>query len=356
MSLTVLAVNPGSTSTKAALFRDGEIAEEINCPHDAADLEACGGLFDQKKLRLKVLAPLLKEGIKLDAVIGRGGLMKPLDGGVYRVNRAMLEDLESCRYGTHASNLGGVLAAELARRFGRTADCPALIADPVVVDEMIPEAHVSGIDGIPRRSIFHALNQKSTAREAAKQLGLDYENANFIVAHMGGGISVGAHRTGRVIDVNNALDGDGPFSPERSGTVPAGQLLDLVESGRPIAEIRRLLTGAGGAASLYGSKDIQALLDDCTRGVERARIIYGAMILQISQEIARHGATLEGRVDAVVLTGGMAQSSTITDDIERKISYLAPVIVIPGEREMHSLADNAYAALKGTREIREYTR
>ncbi len=357
MNYYILAVNPGSTSTKAALFKNRELIEEINTAHNAEDLDACGSLFEQIDLRLESIKPVIKAlgDEKLNAVIGRGGLMKPLDGGVYRVDQRMLDDLKSCRYGVHASNLGAPLARELAGRYGRTG-CPALIADPVVVDEMIQEARISGIASISRRSIFHALNQKSTAREAARQLGKSYEESNFIVAHMGGGVSVGAHRRGRVIDVNNALDGDGPFSPERSGTVPAGQLLDLVEQGMPISEVRRLITGAGGVASLYGSKDALAMEEAHIRGEEKASLIYRAMILQIAQEIGRQAATLEGDIDAVVLTGGMARSPVVTGDIEKKIGFLGKIIVVPGEREMDSLAENALAGLTGSREIKEYPR
>lgn len=345
----ILAVNPGSTSTKAALFKGDEPVKEINCPHSDSEISSTPRLFEQTGFRKAALRPLLDvlaEDEKLNAVIGRGGLMKPLAGGIYRVNTTMLEDLKSCRFGTHASNLGAVLAVELAAEYG-VANCPAFIADPVVVDEMIPEARISGIKGLERRSIFHALNQKSTGRAAAASMGRNYEDLNLIIAHMGGGISVGAHRKGRVIDVNNALDGEGPFSPERSGTVPAGQLLNLVEEGVPLTDLRRLLTGSGGLSSLTGSKDLRDLSAEST--------IYRALVLQVSQEISRHGATLEGRIDGIVLTGGLANSSIFVEDIKRKIGFMAEVIVIPGEREMYSLAENAYAALRGKREIREYS-
>ncbi|MBF9016603.1 MULTISPECIES: butyrate kinase [unclassified Oceanispirochaeta] len=356
MTPLILAVNPGSTSTKAALFRGEELLKEINCPHADEEIKACGGLSGQIDLRKDSLKSLLHEigNEKLDVVIGRGGLMKPLAGGVYRVNKTMLEDLVSCRYGIHASNLGASLAAELAARYG-VENCPAFIADPVVVDEMIPEARISGIKGMERRSIFHALNQKSTGRAAAASMGKAYEDVNLIIAHMGGGISVGAHRKGRVIDVNNALDGEGPFSPERSGTVPAGQLLDLVEKGVPVAEIRRLLTGYGGLASLNGNKDFRILEEDHKKGIKESSTIHKALVLQISQEICSHGATLEGHIDGIVLTGGLANSSLLVEDIIRRIGFLGKVIVIPGEREMQSLAESAYAALLGKREIREYS-
>lgn len=356
MTPLILAVNPGSTSTKAALFRGDELLKEINCSHGDEEIKACGGLSGQIDLRKKSVKPLLHEMLdeKLDAVIGRGGLMKALAGGVYRVNETMLDDLDSCRYGTHASNLGAPLAVELAARYG-VENCPAFIADPVVVDEMIPEARISGIKGMERRSIFHALNQKSTGRAAAASMGRAYEDVSLIIAHMGGGISVGAHRKGRVIDVNNALDGEGPFSPERSGTVPAGQLLDLVEKGVPLPEIRRLLTGSGGLASLRGSKDYKKLEEDLKKGDKESLILHKALVLQISREICSHGATLEGHIDGIVLTGGLANSTLLVEDIKRKIGFLGKVIVIPGEREMQALAESAFAVLLGKREIREYS-
>lgn len=359
----ILAVNPGSTSTKAALFRGDIMLKEINCTHSDDEIRKGLGLSGQIDIRMDSIKSLLDEldidkeldsREKLDAVIGRGGLMKPLAGGIYRVNKAMLKDLESCLFGTHASNMGASLAVELSSQYG-VENCPAFIADPVVVDEMIPEARISGIKGMERRSIFHALNQKSTGRAAAASMGSNYEKVNLIIAHMGGGISVGAHRKGRVIDVNNALDGEGPFSPERSGTLPAGQLLDLVEQGMPLSEIRALLTGSGGLASLYGSKDFKILEEDHKKGIKEASIIHKALVLQVSQEISRHGATLKGHIDGIVLTGGLANSKMLVEDIKRRVGFLARIIVIPGEREMQSLAENAYAALQGKREIREYS-
>jgi len=355
--MIILAVNPGSTSTKAALYEDEKVLEELSLNHTPDELAPFPRLADQLELRMEGVRKILDaRGIKpgdLDAVIGRGGLMHPLSSGVYRVSPKMLKDLNECRYGIHASNLGAPMALKLAELYGKKG-CPALIADPVVVDELLPEARVTGFPGIQRRSIFHALNQKSVARRAASELGSPYEDLNLIVAHMGGGVSVGAHRKGQVIDVNNALDGDGPFSPERSGTVPAGQLLDRVEAGVPIPELRKGITGQGGMAALFGSKDHIKLMDEVDRNEEKAVLIHKAMVLQISQEICRHGATLDGQVDAVVLTGGLAKSDRLTDDISSKVSFLARVLVYPGERELHSLAENALAAVNGTRAVREY--
>ncbi|MDA3955239.1 butyrate kinase [Oceanispirochaeta sp.] len=357
MSFLILVVNPGSTSTKAALFRDRDMLEESSLSHDPEELKACGSLAGQLGLRINAVLFLLnQEGIPLgtvDAVIGRGGLMKPLPSGVYEISREMMEDMSENRYGTHASNLGALMARQLAEAFGKR-DCPALIADPVVVDELIPEARITGLPAIKRRSIFHALNQKSVARQAAEILGGQYEELNFIVAHMGGGISVGAHRQGRVIDVNNALDGEGPFSPERSGTLPAGQLLDRVEAGVALTELRRSLTGEGGLAALTGTKDLRVFLEQVQGGDGKAAVVYKALVLRVSQEICRHGATLEGRIDRIILTGGLAKSTRFTEDLKKRVSFLAEVLVIPGEREMQALAENALAVLKGERKICRY--
>ena len=320
-------------------------------------------MADQEEYRLSLIRTLLEEAGDagagpLDAVIGRGGLLKPLEGGIYRVTPDMMDDLRSARFGEHASNLGALLAQRLAEEQERQGrHCLALIADPVVVDELCPEARLSGLPGMERRSIFHALNQKSVARSVAASLGKPYESLHLIVAHMGGGISVGAHRHGRVIDVNNALDGDGPFSPERSGGLPAGQLVALSLSGDlSRQELKKKITGRGGMYAYAGTKDLRDLLDQASSGDEQAALVYRSMVLQIAQEIARHGATLEGRIDGVILTGGLANSDRLVEDLKRRISYLGPVFAVPGEREMAALAENALDALAGIRPVKEYDR
>jgi butyrate kinase len=277
--------------------------------------------------------------------------MRPIESGVYAVNDAMLEDLRSGGFGEHASNLGAIIASRIAT----AGSCPAFIADPVVVDELDDLARWSGVPEIERRSIFHALNHKSAAREAARRLGRRYEDLNMIVAHLGGGVSVGAHRRGRVVDVNNALDGDGPFAPERSGGLPAGQLVDLALAGTLTqTELRKRITGRGGLVAYCGTNDLSDIERRIEAGDERCRAAFEAMIYQISKEIAMHGATLSGRVDLVVLTGGMAHNARVVDGIRDRVSFLAPVEVIPGEREMVSLAAAACAALSGEAVVRSY--
>ncbi len=377
--MLILAINPGSTSTKLSIFSDARETHTGTIIHPTEELSAFASIAGQYEMRLAAVHAFLAEsGVDAEAfsaVIGRGGLLRPVESGVYSVNEKMRDDLLSGRYGEHASNLGGLLAERVA--CGR---CPAFIADPVVVDELAPEARLSGIPEIPRRSVFHALNQKSAAREACLRRGLRYEEADLIVAHLGGGVSVGAHRQGRVVDVNNALDGDGPFSPERSGTLPAGQLLTLALSGeKSEAHLRRLLTGGGGLVAYCGTNSLRELRNVIAQGqagalppasapasggtfsapdagspATVAEAAIAAMVYQIAQEIAKHGATLLGAVDLVVLTGGMAHDHELVESISRRVAYLAPIEVIPGEREMESLAAAATRALRGEQEVREY--
>jgi len=353
MNNTILVINPGSTSTKLSIFEGrSEIVTETR-EHTAAQLKDFNAVIEQEPMRLKVLKNFLKKhNVKnLAAIAARGGLVKPLSSGVYEVNQAMTRDLKAARYKEHASNMGAILAADLAEEY----DCKAFIADPVVVDEMEEAARYSGIKNLPRKSIFHALNQKSAARKAAEELGISYERGNFIVAHMGGGISVGAHRLGRVIDVNNALDGDGPFSPERSGGVPAGDLVNLCFSGSSSqAELKKKIVGRGGLVDYLGTNNLKEILQKREQGDKGASLAVQAMVLQISKEIASHGATLKGDIDAVVLTGGIAQSETVTNLIKDHIYYLARVIIIPGEREMTALAENISRVLEGEQQAKEY--
>ena len=352
---TLLVINPGSTSTKISYFVDEDERHSQTLSHSADELSEYESIAEQAPLRRAAIDSFLAEhGISVDelsAVIGRGGLLHPLEGGVYEVTDSMIADLDSARYGSHASNHGGVLAKAIADSVG----CPAYIADPVVVDELDDVARLSGVPQLPRRSIFHALNQKSAAREACTRRGIEYERANLIVAHMGGGISVGAHRNGRVIDVNNALDGEGPFSPERAGTVPAGQLVGLALSGEYDASaLKRMLTGGGGMVASCGTNDVRELAERSDGGDEEADLVLRAMAYQIAREIAMHGATLSGTVDAIVLTGGVAHNERVVADVSRRVAYLAPIVVIPGEREMVSLASAALGALRGEREVRTY--
>ncbi len=351
----VLALNPGSTSTKIAFFSGEEETVSEVLRHAADELARYSRIIDQAGFRRAAIDAVLASNSidlsNLDAVIGRGGLLRPLESGVYQVNEPMVADVAAGKYGEHASNLGAILAQGIAK----VAGCPAYIADPVVVDEMDDIARLSGLPQLPRRSIFHALNQKSAAREAARRLGKEYEEINAIVAHMGGGCSVGAHRHGRVVDVNNALDGEGPFSPERAGTVPAGQLVELALSGKHShSELKKMLTGRGGLVAYCGTNSLEEIKERTGRDDKEAGAAFRAMAYQISKEIASHGATLAGSVDVIVLTGGMAYDEGLVNEISQRIRYLAPIVIIPGEREMLSLARAALSVLDGRVSAKEY--
>jgi butyrate kinase len=350
-----LIINPGSTTTKIAVYEGLEERAVHTIDHDSEELRVYLSVMDQREYRFSCISAMLERtGISfgdIDLVMGRGGLLHALAGGVYAVSAAMLEDLQQARYGEHASNLGAPLAAMAAQK----ASCRALIADPVVVDELIDEARVSGMPELDRKSIFHALNHKIAARETAQLIGTAYEDARLIVAHLGGGISVGAHCCGQVIDVNNALDGEGPFTPERSGGLPAGDLMRLAFSGRYSQEqLQKKICGMGGMMSYLETSDMREIIDRIDGGDACAAFYTDAMIYQVAKEIGAMGAVLHGRVDAVVVTGGIARSEYVIERLRDRISYLAEVFVIPGEREMLSLAENALAVYTGSREVMEY--
>jgi butyrate kinase len=364
----VLVVNPGSTSTKLALYAEKRQLFSERVSHEAGELARFPSIIDQRDFRRQVILSLLHGRQELEfgdlrAVIGRGGLLHPLEGGVYRVSEAMKRDLRSARYGAHASNLGALLASALAREFG----AEAFIADPVVVDEMDRLARYTGLPEISRKSIFHALNQKATARKAAAALGKSYGECNLIVAHMGGGTSVGVHQAGRVADVNNALDGDGPFSVERAGQLPSGDWLRYVLArGENPESLQRKLTGLGGAVAHLGSNDFQLIEKAAAAhlagrrppgGLDGAKCleVIRAMCYQVSKEICSLAAVVAGKVDAVVLTGGLAWNRRIVEEIRIRVGFLAPFMVFPGENEMEALAAAALQALEGREPIREYT-
>jgi butyrate kinase len=356
MERLILAVNPGSTSTKIAVYDNAKSVLLINVKHDQQELSKFGCIADQFDYRKAMIREVLENsGIhlnRLSIVVGRGGLLKPIEGGVYRVNDAMLRDIRN-PMGEHESNLGGVIAYALAKESGK--EIPAVIVDPTCVDEMEPIARISGMPELPRLSFLHALNQKAIARKFASEQNLRYEDVRVIVAHMGGGTSVGAHCNGRVIDVNNGLHGDGPMSPERSGGVPAGQLVELCFSGQYTkAEVMRKLKGKGGLSAYLGTNDaieIEQLIKD---GDETAKLIYDAMAYQVAKEIGALATVLKGRVDGVLLTGGIAFSQMVIQNIIERISHIAPVKVYPGEGEMDALALNGLLVLNGEISVKEY--
>ncbi len=353
--LRILAINPGSTSTKIAVFEDDREVWTTKLDHSSGELEPFEHIFDQYAFRKRVITDSLEEAghplDTLDGIVGRGGLVYPLEGGTYEVGELLLEHLEAGVQGEHVSNLGAPIAAELAR----SAGCPAFIVDPVVVDEMEPLARLSGHPDIERRSIFHALNQKAVARLAARKLGRAYEDVNLIVVHLGGGISVGAHRRGRVIDVNNALNGEGPFTPERSGGLPVGDLVDICfQGGRTHREVKRMIKGRGGVVAYLGTNDMRHVEDEIAGGNEEYGLVYEAMAYQVAKEVGALSAVLEGDVDGVVLSGGIAYDRQFVEWISRRVRFIAEVIVFPGEEEMQALALGALRVLRGEEEARVY--
>ncbi|MEH7106249.1 butyrate kinase, partial [Bacillus sp. JJ1764] len=275
----------------------------------------------------------------------------PIEGGTYAVNGIMLEDLRSGYSGQHASNLGGIIAHEIAKGL----NIPAFIVDPVVVDELEPIARISGFSLIERKSIFHALNQKAVARRVAKELGQKYESLNLIVTHMGGGITVGVHKQGRVIDVNNGLHGDGPFSPERAGTVPAGDLVTLCFSGEYYREeIMKMLVGKGGLVGYLGTNDAVKVEQHIASGDKKAKLVYEAMAYQVAKEIGAASTVLSGKVDAIILTGGLAYGKEFVQMIGDRINWIADVMIHPGENELQALAEGALRVLRGEESVKDY--
>lgn len=369
----VLVINPGSTSDEVALFKGEEKVFHKVVRYSIKELEPFEGKkvtaqFDfRKELVLKTLRENGVEPASLTAVVGRGGLVKPISSGTYSVNNALLADLREGVLGDHPSNLGGIIAHSIASPLG----IPSYIADPVVVDELEPLARYSGMPENPRMSIFHALNQKRVARKIAEKMGKKYEECNFIVAHAGGGISVGAHKRGRVIDVNNALDGDGPFTPQRSGGVPAGGLVKMCFSGKySLEEMKMKLKGKGGVVAYTGTTDMIAL-EKLADGVElsaeqkeqmfpqinseKANEILQALAYQVSKEIASFGAVLNGKVDAIILTGGQAYGKKhFVAPIRERVEWIAPVEVIPGGDEMAALCEAATRILENKEQVLEY--
>ncbi len=354
--MRILVVNPGSTSTKISVFENEEEVWTLKLSHSPEELAPYGSsIFEQYSFRRDVIVSALKDAgypvESLDGVVGRGGLVKPIPGGTYLVDENLLKDLEIGILGQHASNLGGPIAAELAK----TAGCEAFIVDPVVVDEMEPIARYSGNPLISRRSIFHALNQKAVARKAAVELGREYDECNFVVIHLGGGISAGAHRKGRVVDVNNALDGEGPFTPERSGGLPVGDLAKLCFSGKhTLDDIKKMIKGNGGIVAYLGTNDMMKVEDEVEKGNEYWLEVYRAMAYQIGKEIGAMAAVLKGHVDAVVISGGIAYDKKFTGWLKEMIEFIAPVIVYPGEMEMEALALGALRVLLRKEEPKTY--
>ncbi len=353
----ILVINPGSTSTKIAVFDDETEVFSTTLRHSTEELSPYPDIASQFEFRKKViLIELAKHNITpndLDAIVGRGGLLYPMAGGTYAVNNIMLEHLQKGVQGQHASNLGGLLAASISHD---AHDTPAFIVDPVVVDEMEPIAKLSGHPLLPRRSIFHALNQKAVARKAAKMLGKPYEELNLILVHMGGGISVGAHKYGKVIDVNNALDGDGPFAPERSGSLPVGDLAKLCFSGKyTLPQVMDMIRGKGGVVAYLGSNNMLEIQKRASAGDAECALILDGLIYQVSKEIGVCAVVLRGHVDAIVLTGGLAFNESICAEISNYISWIGKIIILAGEEEMEALAHGGLRVLNGEEDAKIYS-
>ena len=351
-----LIINPGSTSTKIAVFDDEKMIYEKTIRHTNEELSPFNRVSDQFQFRKDMISQALRESKislnELDAVVGRGGLIKPVEGGTYAVNDKLIEDLKANVKVEHASNLG----ASLARSIGDEVNIPSFIVDPVVVDEMEDVARISGHPDFDRICIWHALNQRAVARRAAiEKFGKKYDELNFVVAHLGGGISIGAHKKGKAVDVNNALNGEGPFSPERSGSLPCGQLVKTCFSKEYTeAQINKMMVGKGGISAHLGTNSAKEVSDRAKAGDEKAKLIYSAMAYQVAKAIGEYAVVLDGNVDAILITGGIAYDKDFVKMIEDKVKFIAKVIVYPGEDELLALAQGGLRVLKGIEEAKSY--
>lgn len=352
---TILAINPGSTSTKIAVYEDENPVLIETIRHSTEELSKYSNIIDQLDFRTySILDTLQSKNIrisKFDAVVGRGGLIKPVEGGTYVVNDAMINDLKNGVQGEHASNLGGIIARSIADKY----DIPVFIVDPVVVDELDDIARITGIPEIKRASKFHALNQKAVARRLSKDIGRKYENINLIIAHLGGGISVGAHKHGRIVDVNDAINGDGPFSPERAGELPALDVVNMCFSGKyTCEEMKKMINGKGGMTAHLGTNDVREVVERINGGDKYAKLVFEAMAYKVAKEIGAMASVLKGDVNAIGITGGIAYSEEFVKLIKDRINFIAPVYIYPGEEEMLALAQGALRVLKGEEKAKEY--
>lgn len=356
MNEKILAINPGSTSTKVALYEGGKQIAEETIRHTMQEINQYEKVTDQKNFRKELIEEFLKDQAthpaELTAVVGRGGLLKPIPGGTYLVDETMLHDLETERYNTHASNLGAILANEIAKE----SQIKAYIVDPVVVDEFEPLARISGLAGIERRSVGHALNQKAVARDVVESVGKNYEACNVIVAHLGGGISIAAHQHGKMVDMVNGLDGEGPYSPERTGGLP---LIDfakrVIDESLTLAEIKKILAGNGGLKSYLNETDIRVIEERIKAGDQEATYYLQGMCYQVAQQIGLMAVVLKGKVDFVILTGGICYSDYVTSLIKQYVDWIATVRVVPGEKEMDALYQGVRRVLEGTEAAKHYS-
>ena len=367
----ILVVNTGSITTKFAYYRDGDILLEQKLEHSAEELSQFADVMDQDRMRTDAILNALRDkGLRLediDIVMCRGGLFTPCITGVYDVNADMKEVLSSSREGNHACNLSALIGDNIAGeingirekeglqpRFGK---CVAYVADPPMADEMLPECHVGGIPEFPRRTLFHALNTRAIMRRYLRDTGRKAEDTTAVICHMGGGVTISLHRGGKVIDTSHGLGGDGPITPERAGCCPPFALIDMCFSGKYTKqEIKKKLIGKGGAVAYFGTNDMRLVEEKALEGVPEYELFMKAFVLNIAKYIVAQGAVVDGKVDAIILTGGIAYSKPITEAIARKVSWLAPVKVYPGENELDSLAENGYIILSGATKIHTYNK
>lgn len=354
MSIKSLIINPGSTSTKIGVFEDETLLFEETLRHTTEEISQYASIADQKDFRKKIITDLLEEkqfDIKsLNVVVGRGGMLKPIPGGTYAVTDELLADLIVGKQGQHASNLGGILAREIGDSIG----VPSFIVDPVVVDELMPIARYSGVPELPRKSVFHALNQKAVAKRYAKEQGVPYESLNLIVVHMGGGVSVGAHEKGMIVDVFNALDGDGAFSPERAGGVPSGDLIKMCFSGKYTEkEVYSKIVGKGGFNAYLGTNDMRDVVKKAETD-EFAAEIKDAFTFQVAKDMGSMACVLKGKVDQIIVTGGIAYNACVIDALKERAGFIAPFTVYPGEDELLALTQGALRVLNGEEKAMEY--
>ena len=362
----ILVINTGSTSSKIAVYDSGEKLFEKNLTHSAEEVAKYESVMDQGDMRRDAITDFLSEaGVTLDTIdiaMARGGLITPVKTGVYEVNQAMRDALISGKEGVHACNLSALLADDIAvlvnaarKEKGLEGMCRAFIADPPMADEMLPEVKVGGLPEFPHRTLFHALNSRAMVRRYARSVGKTNKELTVIVAHMGGGSSVSLHRNGLVIDVNDSLGGDGPISPERAGSVPAFPLVEACFSGKWTKDqIKKRLVGRGGAVAYFGTNDFRELTARAAAGDKECEIFIKGYCLSFAKHIAGAAAVVCGKVDAIILTGGIAYSDMIANDIRDRVSFIAPVEIYPGENELESLAENGYGILAGEFEIRQY--
>ena len=355
MAVKSLIINPGSTSTKIGVFEDETLLFEETLRHSTEEIAKYASIVDQKDFRKDIIINLLKEKDfdihSLNMVVGRGGMLKPIPGGTYEVSDELLEDLKIGKQGQHASNLGGILAREI----GDSIQVPSYIVDPVVVDELEPTSRYSGVPELPRTSVFHALNQKAVAKRYAKETGKAYDSLNLIVVHMGGGVSVGAHRQGKVVDVFNALDGDGAFSPERAGAVPSGALIKMCFSGQYTEkEVYKKIVGGGGFNAYCNTNDMRDVEKMVQNGDVKAAEIREAFIAQVAKDIGSMACILKGKVDQIIVTGGIAYDKVVVAGLKERAEWIAPMTIYPGEDELLALVQGGLRVLNGEEKAMEY--